>query len=345
MNIIFCLSYLSLNQTIFLTNKHGIENTQIITSNKKIISFFQLLYKEKKNIYFLDTASILLPNNIFQLFLFPLKIIIVFIKKKIAWNYFKSLNNCNIYFFFNSAGFFQAWLIKKLSANNNVFYEEDLNLDSFEPSYSFVNNLNTWFIYKIYSEEVISLNQNTGITYKMSEKYLNKCNVNFINLNYNSDTIADFITHKLNLPSGDILYLPPLLNESKINKNLYINFIDDFISLCKKQNISLHLKRHPRSDKKYSEENQLFDIPNYIPATILVNYKITISLISATLFERANQGGLSISLIYLLNNNDDNILNSSFDYLNSNLDKGKKIMYPKNLNELMSIINCHIKND
>lgn len=343
MNIIFCLSYLSVNQTIFLIEQHGLENVQIITSNKRIESFFQLLYKEKKIIFFLETASILLPKNLLQLFVFPLKLIIVFLKKNKAWSYFKSVSDCNIYFFFNSSGFFQAWLIQKLCTNNNIFYEENLNLDTFLPSNTRMTKLNTWFINKLYSEEVIPLNQNTGITYKISEKYLNKCNVNFINIKYDFRTIVEIVISKLNLPSGDILYLPPLLNESKINRDLYINFIDDFVLLCKKENIKLHLKRHPRSSKKYSDENQLFDIPIYIPASFLVNYKLTIGLISASLFERANYGGLSISLVYLLYNNDHKILNSSIDYLKSNLKNGNQIFFPKNINELFNIIKIYIK--
>ena len=174
MDIIFCLSYLSLNQTIFLIEKKEAKNTIVITSNKSIEKFLSSIYNEDI-VYFVNSSSLLLPNNLKRLIVFPLRILDAIIKKYIVWSYFKRIKNSKVYFFFNSAAFFHAWLIYKLSRNNEIFYKEDLNLDSFNEVNTRVTYLNKKFINFFYKEEVIPLDQKTGRTYKISNHFLKKC--------------------------------------------------------------------------------------------------------------------------------------------------------------------------
>ena len=341
MNIIFCLSYLSINQTIFLIEKHGVNNVIVVTSNRRVESFLQLIYDENI-IFFSNSSSMLLPKKAHQFILFPLRVLDVLIKKKKAWRYFKVVKNRNVYFFFNSAGFFHAWLIHKLSKNNTLYYKENLNLDNFKQLATREGNLNVEFIKLLYNEEVIPLNQQFGITYKMSEKYLNKCAVQTLDIDHSSDEISSIISSKVDFPNGEILYLPPLIDEVKVSSSLYINFVDTIIDYCRSENIKIHLKRHPRSLEKYSKENQIFEIPIHFPANCLVDYKLTISLASATLFEIANRGGVAISLIKILMKDDLNLIKSTMDYLNSNLDVEKEIFYPEDIKELKELISYYI---
>lgn len=340
MILIFCLSYLSLYQTIVLIEAFGVDNVKVITSNKSIEKFFLLLYKSENLLYFSDSSSLTLPHKKHQFFLFPVRVLNVLIKKKKAWNYFKVVKNSKVYFFFNSAGFFHAWLIYRLSKNNTLYYKEDLNLDSFRQLSTPKANLNVLFIKLLYNEEVVALDQQVAITYKMSEHYLRKCGAQALDIDHSTVDISSLISSKINLPHGEILYLPPIIDEVKVKGSSYIDFVDTMIDYCQRENITMHLKRHPRSLKKYSKENQLFEIPLYYPANCLIDYKITIGHGTATLFERANQGGLVISVYYLFSNSN-NIENILVDYLHSNLDKGKKIFFPKNIHELLNIISIH----
>ena len=342
MNIIFCLSYLSFFQTIFLVEKHGSKNVKVVTSNENIKKLFSLAYGDDI-VWFIESRSMLLPKNFHQFFLFPFRIIDVIIKKCKTWTTFRKVENSNIYFFFNAAGFFQAWLINKLSKKNKLFYEEDLKLDSFKLAKTRRAKLNTWFIRKIYGEEVLALDQKTVVNYKMSDQFLKKCDVKHIEIKYKFANITKIISSKLKLPKGEILFLPPLLDESKINKSTYVEEVDSFISECQKKNIDIHLKSHPRSTEKYSQENQLFEIPIYYPANCLINYKLTVGVNSATLFELANAGCLSISLIKLVMNK--NLITTTIKFLNNNLDEGKQIIYPENITELMHIISNYTNLD
>ena len=90
MDIIFCLSYLSLNQTIFLIEKKEAKNTIVITSNKSIEKFLSSIYNEDI-VYFVNSSSLLLPNNLKRLIVFPLRILDAIIKKYIVWSYFKRI--------------------------------------------------------------------------------------------------------------------------------------------------------------------------------------------------------------------------------------------------------------
>lgn len=342
MNIIFCLSYLSFFQTIFLVEKHGSKNVKVITSNKNIKKLFSLAYGDNI-VCFIESSSILFPKNFRQFIIFPFRVIQLVIKKRVTWSKFKNIKDNKIYFFFNAAGFFHAWLIYKLSKKNQLFYEEDLNLESFKLSKSFTSKLNAWFIKKIYNEEVFALNQGNVINYKMSDQFLKKCIVKHIKIKYDYTKISNIISSKLDFPSGEILFLPPIIDESRVNKNTYINHVDSFILECQKINIDIHLKRHPRSTKKYSLENKLFEIPIYYPANCLINYKLTVGVNSATLFELANAGCLSISLIKLVMNK--NLITTTIKFLNNNLDEGKQIIYPENITELMHIISNYTNLD
>ena len=338
MNLIFCLSYLSLNNTVILIEKYGVENVKVITSNKSIEKLFLLLYNNMDSIHFLDSSSLTLPKKAHQFFLFPLRVLSLFIKKKKAWNYFREVKNCNVYFFFNSAAFFHAWLIYKLIKKNKLFYDEDLNLDAFKEINTKVATLNKKIIKILYKEEVIPLNQEFATTYKMSSTYLTKCNVKLLDISYTFEEVASIISSKIDFPKGEILYLPPLLDEVQISKNLYIKTVDSIIENCQQENLNIHLKRHPRSEEIHSKESQLFEIPLYYPASCLIDYKITIGLATATLYERVNTGGVAISIIKILMKDDLNLIESTMNYLNSNLDEGKEIIYPENISELMNVI-------
>ena len=211
MNLIFCLSYLSLYQTIHLVEKYGANNFKIVTSNKNIKMFFSLFYSDSM-VYYIKTNSILLPENLYQFILFPLKMIDIIIKKYIVWKIFKKIENRKIYFFFNAAGFFHAWILYKLSRKNKLFFEEDLNLNSFNLANTTRSKLNTWFVKTVYSEEVLALDQRNVINYKMSNKFLKKCRVNQIKIKFKFNTINNIISSKLNLPKGEILLLPPIID-------------------------------------------------------------------------------------------------------------------------------------
>ena len=71
----------------------------------------------------------------------------------------------------------------------------------------------------------------------------------------------------------------------------------------------------------------------------MYNYNFIVGYGSATLFEAANSGIKAISLIDILKTNETMVASCLYKkFLLKNLDKNKKIYFPKSMNEFVKIL-------
>lgn len=335
MNLIYCLSYLSLFYTIHIIENNKSTKFKIVTTNRKIKYFFEHLY-DKENILFLDSYNIILPKSIFQLIYFPFKILYVLYKKRTAESFFKKYNSNNVYFFFNDTSFFQASIIKKLSNRNYIHFKSNLNLNDFTENKSLIGKLNKRFINLIYDIDVIPFNIENTVYFKFSDSFYKSLNINSFNQEINLKKISNFVLNKFQIDKGDVLLLIPMSNEWDIDHNLIINTYDHIVNICMKFNLTVHLKYHPRDNNNYYRNDNCFVIPSFIPANTLVNYKFVIGFTSAALWELSNIGINCFSLAKIFAPK--NVHNRLIKHLNSNLNDKYPISFPNQIIDFEKII-------
>lgn len=341
MNIYFCLSYLSVPHTITLIRNYNTSNFRIVTSNKQLYEFFNKLFDKEK--------LILIPSFSYtihfskKIILFPMKIIWILIMKQKTWRIFKGYNQQKVYFFFNASAYSQAWLIYKLSKKNLLFYQEDIDLSTF----TIKNGIESWiakiFIKLVYNVEVYPIDQGNGlVSYKIKNIFLKKIKAQTLNIQLNYKEISNWVNKLMELPNGDILMLSNSMLKYFFSVENHVNASDQLIEQLKLHNYNVHFKMHSRALTKYSLEKTLYEIPQYLPASLLLNYKVFIGYGSSALIEAANNDILTISLVdyTILDNNIPNF--NVKTHLRKGLKKNKEIFFPKSLNEILEIINNQV---
>jgi hypothetical protein len=314
--------------------KKKIEDFLIVTYNNNLEKLFTELYGDNK-VLRIKAVSFVIS------FRFPIRIIELIYYKKKYWEIFSKFKNANVYFFFNAYAYFQAWLIKKMSVNNNIFYKEDVDISFRKKSNSIFSKINRWFLKVAYDFESLPLKRGTRTVYSVSNEYLTQVNAQDISINIDEQKISEFFLRKIAYKNNEILFLVGGTVEGNfVDKKEYSKKTNALLSVLTKYDIAL--KRHPRYNSFYSTENKIDRIANYIPANLIFfNFKIILGYFSATLFESANKNIPTISLLkyYKSKNNSNTIDNINF--LNGNLGKNKKIYFPKTIDEIIDILNCY----
>ena len=193
-------------------------------------------------------------------------------------------------------------------------------------------------MYGIQLDSFEGINQQPLLMY--SSKFYKSISIKKMNIKPDKDILKKFLKKNLNIKNNKILLLSSseALDLNIIDKSLYNAWIKNWITSSNSKKIAL--KRKLFSDKKYSSENLLKELPVDWPANLLIyNYKIVIGCHSATLFEAANAGCKVISLLDFLGI-ENNYFSTSYHkkYITKNLHKGKKIFFPKTFNQFKQLI-------
>lgn len=337
MDIYFCLSYLSVPHTITLIRNTNTPDFKIVTSNNQIYKFFDKLF-DKDKITLIPSFSYTIPLSK-GIVLFPIKLIWIWRMKHKTWNRFKGIENQNVYFFFNASAYSHAWIIYKLSKRNTIFYQEDTNLSMYPGNVNLKTWINKQFLNLVYKLQADPIDLGNGlITYKIKTKYFTKVNAESLKIELNYKEISKWVNNLLNFPRGDILLLTGLMAEFGLTVENYIKWSDILIAQLKKCGYTVHFKMHVRQSVKYSLEKTLYEVPKYLPASLLLHYKIYISYMSSALTEAANNDILAISLINYFPSNKEERKENFKNTLKKNLDRDKVIYYPPTLSEILNII-------
>lgn len=336
MEIYFCLSYLSVPHIITLIRNNDTSNFRIVTSNKQLYIFFCELFNEEVLIFIPSFSYTISFSK--EIILLPIKLMWIWRMKQKTWKIFKEYKQKKVYFFFNAAAYSQAWLIYKLSKNNKVLFKEDIDLSTYPIKKGIKERIAKIFIKLIYRLETYPIDLGEGlISYKLSAEYFKKINSISLKLNLDYKDIANWVNDLLELPSGDILMLTNYMPEFGLSIEDYVKASDNLIEQLKLHNYNVHIKLHSRGLVKNSFEKDLYEVPKYLPASLLINYKVFIGYVSSALPEAANIDIVAISLIDCFPSG-----NKKSEYykifMKKNLKKNKIIYFPKSLNELLEIL-------
>jgi hypothetical protein len=222
-----------------------------------------------------------------------------------------------------------AYSILILSKKNNIFFSPEAKMlkKKTRPGIKI-------FLYKIYCKIFYNLDctvvsdssKNKMLSY--SNIFFKKINAQDLNKKNNLTYLKKFV--KKNYKNNHKILL--LSSYDAINAKLIdYTYFKNWINMWIKSNYlkKILFKRKNFLDEKYEAEKKLPEDSLMLPGNLLIySHKIVIGYCSALLFEAANVGCVSISLLDLLAKDDSN-LKYAKGYLKRNLQKNKKILFPK----------------
>lgn len=320
------------------------EDFLIFTYNHNVKRLMSDLYGEEK-IHLMESYSFLLTGNLLKMLYFLAKIATA---KRNYGRMLSKYRDCDVYFFFPAFGHFEAWMINVLSANNSVYYCPDVSLKSFTRDESWSARIQSAYIERVFSQQVVPLSA-VGCPryYSVSGEFLGKVGAQVVDITPDLGSLSSTICRKYTLDKKPVLLLAGGVVEDKfVALEDYVSASDRMIRLLVEQLgvESIAVKIHPRFELLYSEENVLFRINDAVPANLIYqNFSVVIGYCSATLFEAANDGLAAISLLeYFSAANLENQVGSK-SYLLSNLAPGREILFPKNLEEIQTMVSGVLK--
>jgi hypothetical protein len=337
LKIIFCASQLDIPTTITLVEQSK-NNFIIITDTITIFNFLKRNYPKSKIIYFLP------PKKIFYLNFFLLFKNVLFnlnLNKNIQ-KLLNSYSNGEVFFTFDCYAHQLAYAVKILSKKNRVYFiYKYKHLFLYKIKFSFRGFVNKVYLKVIYGIDSYIVD---GVSIKylllFSRSFFDEISAKKILININNNFLKKTQKKYLTDKKRNILLLSMyseilwnILDKEKLNL-----FLKELLFHTKKKDV--YFKRKNLLDKKSAIEKLFFEVPYYIPANIcMYNYNVIVGYGSATLFEAANSGIKAISLIDILKTNETMVASCLYKkFLLKNLDKNKKIYFPKSMNEFVKIL-------
>lgn len=334
MNIIFCLSYLSVPITITIIETFK-DEFLIVTSNKALVTFFKRLYPSEKIVLLQPTP--LLSRS-------PAKTIrnLYFIckyKKEILKG-FEHYQDAKVFFFSVAFCDLESWLVKVLSENNVIYYKPAASIRHLAVDESIQAKIGKWLRRLIYSVNFVPLLGGNLTYYGLCDTFLREIRA----IDFNMDVDVGSTTHKIidgldEIKSSKILILCGETVGTSVEVSEYVLQMDTLItSLVKKfGHESLSIKAHPRYPQYYSKEDTLKKIPSNIPANLIIgHFDVIVGYSSATLAEAAKMGKICISLLKMMRPIDINVRDHFIEYLNNN--SVQSVHYPKNVKNINALI-------
>lgn len=333
--IIFCLSYLEVEWTLQLIEENGSGNCIVVTQNAAIKTLLIELYSSE--IVF-STEGIMVPDFQRNPVKFISNFLYFFKQKNKIRIMLSSIKDCNIYFFFVAFGLFESYLIRLLSKNNRIFYKPVVIIDSLMHDNSFKAYVYKYFILIILNVPIISL-KNANCKYRaVSKLFLKKINSKTFEIPDKKSDVINLINFKYPIKKFKVLILAGY-SESKLeDRNDFLIKYNDLIDFFVKKfgNDFIALKDHPNSYKSNFIKDKFYEIPSYLPGSLIIDhFQIICGEVSSLLYEAANKNKISISTLDYCS------VFSKKDgkaYLAENLLPGKEIIYFNDLKSLEEIL-------
>jgi hypothetical protein len=332
--IIFIGSYLNVPCVIDTINREGSE-FRILSTNREVLKFFSELYS--------PDVVIELPQlftHFRNIRLFFADTINLMRHKKHFSNMLMKLRPKKLFFFFVTEGFFECWLINKLSPSTEIYYRPKINISVVKKTKNVRLLVKSTFFRVIYgcAFSPFKLYQHEFVGF--DKMFLKKIRAKtYPDINKNNNIWKIFSDRFPKFDQGSVLLLlnsGPNIDEDEFKKK--INFV--FEKLFEKYSYDKVLvKHHPNfSDSEVVLPVGCICIPDYYPAS-LFSYKtpIVISYASAALFEAANLGQRAISLAFLISSTKQGQADAYKKYLLSNTNG--TIDFPKTFDEFSQLLN------
>lgn len=325
MTLIFCLSNLFIPTALTIIKNHETEQVVLYTYEKGIRLFFEKLNIAHLTIYFRADLNPRRP-------LFYLR------DKRLILNEIADYNFDTVYFFHNSFGGFENWLITKLSSRSQILFVPIFNDLKFRERWTLGSTLQVLYSMLVYKTEVRPLYNGQVFIYKMDEGFFKKVKAKSTEIAIDHEYIKERIEKCFVIENqARILLLTGTIVElNHVDEQEYTVKLDDLIENIGKD--MMMVKAHPRYPNKFSKENELDEIPAFIPANVLLSkFDVFIGYTTSVVAEAAQNGRIGISLVNYLEPVSKERQKNYRDYLLNNLESGT-IYFPENLDELLSLL-------
>lgn len=331
------MSYLEIYQTIQLTALSG-RDYRVYVPNRELHELFELVLK-KENVFMINLPTLQLSSN-------PATMIINMIrlrrKKNELIKVFNMLEGHDVYFFAVAYCDYLFWLIKYLSKNNTIHYDPAVTISNLGHGRGIKNNFRRYILRWNTGINFIVYNNEGKIYYSIEGDYLKDIKAIVSKIHVDRDKVNNLITKKTGwaLRSGHVMLCAGGVIESGyVYADEYISKIDALIDVLFQlfPQKEVALKMHPRFSELRSREKELLELPKYLPASYYFPfYNTIISYSSTTIFEAANIGQKSISLLDYLSPRNIKQKEIIRKCLQNNT-KGK-IYFPKTIEEIKNIL-------
>ena len=328
MVVVFCLSYLNIPFTDFLTRDKG--NYLILTPDENIYNYLSS-YHDGYQVKMFENLDLHLIND-------PLKWLRI---RKNNIRLIRDIKGAEVFFFCISYCHTTLWMVKRLCNCNEVFYQASVSLDKkVRWGFDIKKFLKVGLVYLLLGIRMSLHCSRTGCRLVPSDYFFLGNSIKKIDfeLPEKSRSVSN------NVYRGDILYLSGdvIGKVSSQFERLFLfsnNLVVEVLESYRTKN-----KAHPRLSYITDNEARLASISPQIPASSLLDgFKVVIGYSSAVLFDSCNKGINTISLLKYYSFIDVDEILDSMDYLNSNCKNGCYIDYPEDISELKNLLKEYVK--
>jgi len=353
--LILAQSYPHVKNVLYLIDLYINDSAEIkllIFQNNYLYKFFSEINKEhfnnKVKIKFIPKYSTIY-NNIFIKYLLIADKIFLYKYYRLTCRH---IAGYTVYFFSKSFTDYGYYYLKKLHSNNKIIHIQDPGCDIYNIINGKPNSLKSLF-QLIYAKLLLGKNIVYGDTgrqgfhnfFTISEKYYNKIVERIILQDERDELQSNFTLSKYALTKYSklkvIYFDKDVVKDGLCDDLQFQNEIEKIFQIISKfvQNNKIGRKYKPNRTTEYNRDRLDIGqiIPDYIPAELLYNDNIDIYFgITSIALSNIEKGNV-ISLVYLITylnpeNREGTVQNQE------KRKKGKKIYYPKNLDELRRLL-------
>jgi len=320
--IIFCLSNLNIPSTISLATNEF----EIFTQSKDIYNFLKLMYPDKY-LKYIEESDIADKSLIYKGCLF-------FKSKFNLRKKFEKYKNCDVYFFLVSYAHEMAYAIRILSKKNQIYHQPAVRLPQLEVCQK--SFLWRFFLKLFYGLDIDSFKIGDRLIYLYSPSFFQKINAKPAYISIDASSISAQTSKVLNNYSEKIVFFMTDRLDEKFIKELY-KILNLILNSVGPNHIAIKYRNSLQEEFKFDLIYRT--LPNFFPGNIMIaNFSIVVAIDSAILFEAANMGIKSISLINLFSTLSNTIKTDFISYAQSNLNHNATIYYPYTVEEFLELI-------
>lgn len=280
-------------------------------------------------------------DNVVQLKYSTGKISVIYKEKKKMKSFFANYRITKVVFYHAEFGELANWLLLKF-AKKGVCIEYHKVFDSIPvPKAKLYQGLKIklkqWFCFD-YIPDV--LDDGTNLFPSLPDSFFKRIKAVRVDSVVDRSIICNTVkglNEKLNI-KGDVLFISgSVVAENIVSKEDYeksINAIIDFIGTD-----NATIKMHPRFDDMIGKEQELNELPKFIPGNVILDaFDIYIGYFSTLLVEAAQNGKKVISTLYLMKPQNEASQQRFYEYLENRLNGKGVIYFPKTIEELFDLL-------
>lgn len=327
--LIFCNSFLSLPVTLQLVEENKAKEViEIVSENINVINFLERYPALVKSTFLINQDC----KNKLSRILSDIKF------RRCVKDRFSNYTGHKVYFFDFWFAEHSAYLVMILSIKNSIFFAPASVLPKKNDKIYQVKSLIYIAYYRLlFGLKLDAIEMEGSPYYLFSNDFFKKIGAINIKLEVNYKILKKYVVKEYKFDQAILFLAGGVVEGEMIDTEIYVKYIGIILTKIGLENIVI--KNHPDFNAEYGLEASVKRIPSFVPANLLIDqFDCVIGFNSATLFEAANSGKTSISLMYLIPTINVDKVERYKEYLNANLLCDKKILFPQKINELIGVL-------